>query len=62
MTSKCHNVGMSGKKVSLASASLPLVNRVSLASALQHLKLQQYILKVPKCEILMSWISMIFLS
>ncbi len=37
MISKCHNAGMSGKKVSAASASLPLVNRVSLASAFRHL-------------------------
>jgi hypothetical protein len=40
MTSKCHNAGMYGKKVSVASTALPLVHRVSLASALQHLKLQ----------------------
>ncbi len=37
MTSKCHTAGMSGKKVSVASASLPLVHRVSLASAFQNL-------------------------
>ncbi len=37
MTSKCHNAGMSRKKVSVASASLPLVHRVSLTSAFRHL-------------------------
>jgi hypothetical protein len=35
--SECLNAGMSGKKVGAASASLTLVNRVSLTSAFRHL-------------------------